>query len=197
MIAPTHGTGRSSSSAGDSAKSRIRGSSPGFHGPSDQIAARGLPCFERSIIGRVTAYEQPPDSLAATLLGAKDAISAAQEARQNSSRRNPTVLLSSPDVAGRGSAFGRRRTIVAQVGWDAQIWDAYYQAFISHLGPLDIGLIVHDSGPPSLSVVDLRQWEPRPDIAGRYGEPVVSIRDDAGWRRRSKFRRALASLFGL
>lgn len=152
--------------------------------------------LEREYGGRSVEREGPPDPLAAALLGMEDAISAAQEARWHSSRRHPTISVSSPNYTDRGPAFGRRRAMAERVGWDEQAWDCYYRAFVAHLAALDIALISNEADPPLLSVVDLRQWEPRPGIGVRHDEPVMLTDADSGWRRRGRFRRIWTSLFG-
>lgn len=136
----------------------------------------------------------PPDRAAAVLIAMEDAVSATQEARWHSSRRQPTIPIGRDARAG----FGRRLVSVEQQGWDASVWDAYFRAFSAHLVAMDVALVATTRGdnPSLLSVVDLRQWEPYPGDGIRLDEPVVRVDPNDGWRRRGRWRRFTSSLSG-
>jgi hypothetical protein len=139
--------------------------------------------------------EPPPDPAAASLLGAEDAIDAAQQARWHTSRRSPVVLVSRYSET--GPAFGRRLA-EAEGWWEQAARDAHRRAFAVQLASMDVALVSDCREPAGLWVVDLRRWELRPHsgVGVRHDEPIVLSDPETAWRQRGRWRRVRSWMFG-
>ncbi|MDX6610174.1 MAG: hypothetical protein QOF85_2099 [Solirubrobacterales bacterium] len=155
----------------------------------DEASLRSL---EREYGPPGAGEREPPDPAAAALLGAEDAIDAAQDARWHTSRRNPVVLVSRYSET--GPAFAGDWPKPRDGGSRPRATPTAVRSPCSLLR----WTWLLSRTPAGLWVVDLRQWELRPHSGAgvRHDEPIVLTDPETAWRRRGMWRRVRSWLFG-